>query len=174
MQLAIDVKYNEENNTAKAVGVLFNWQDNHAKEIICKELTSIQKYVSGQFYKRELPCIMAIVNQISTIKISTIIIDGHVFVDNTKKYGLGGYVWEKTERKIPVIGVAKRSFYANSNTVKEIYRGRSKKPLYISSIGIDVDIAAHKIKNMKGTFRIPTILKQVDTITRLNDEITPL
>ena len=69
-------------------------------------------------------------------------------------------------KKIPVIGVAKNSFFRNKNTVKEVFRGESKKPLYVSSIGIDLDIATSLIKDMKGNYRILTILKELDRITK--------
>jgi hypothetical protein len=43
----------------------------------------------------------------------------------------------------------------------EVYRGKSIKPLYVSVIGIDLNYSAKLIKNLKGDFRIPDILKKL-------------
>lgn len=164
MLLAIDVYYNE--NEAKVVAFLFNPEDEIPQSIVIDQITGIENYVSGEFYKRELPCIESILQKINLNNIELIIIDGHVYVDDVGAFGLGGYTWESLDKKIPVIGVAKTSFFRNKNTVKEVYRGESKKPLYVSSIGIDLDAATSLIKDMKGNYRIPVILKELDRITK--------
>ena len=106
------------------------------------------------------------IERININSIEAIIIDGYIYVDNEKSYGLGGKLYEKLGNKIPVIGVAKTPFFTNKETVKEINRGKSKNPLYISSIGIDLDKAAKQIEDMYGNFRIPEILKKLDAITK--------
>lgn len=68
--------------------------------------------------------------------------------------------------KIPIIGVAKTSFQPNMETVKSIYRGESTKPLFISVIGTDLMKSVDNIRNMKGEYRIPTVLKELDRITK--------
>lgn len=168
MILAIDVKYNEVEKTAKAVGVLFNWLDESPKETIEIIVKNIEEYIPGQFYKRELPCIKKVIEHTDIKQIDLIIVDGHVYVNNEKEYGLGGYVFK--EYGIPVVGVAKTPFYKNKETVVEIYRGDSKQPLYVSSIGVDKSKSAQKIKQMHGDFRIPTILKQLDTLTKKRNQ----
>ncbi|AEW85768.1 endonuclease V [Flavobacterium columnare] len=167
MILAIDVYY--VNNTAKSVGVLFNWEDTEPTEIIIDTKEGIEEYVPGEFYKRELPCIEALLKKIPLEKIEIIIIDGHIYVDDSLKYGLGGYVWELLDKKIPIIGVAKNAFHSNKSTVEPIYRGESKKPLYVSAIGIEIATAVIHLQNMYGDFRIPSILKELDTITKIQD-----
>lgn len=79
--------------------------------------------------------------------------------------GLGFYLYEKLTPPIPVIGVAKNKF-GGINTAAEILRGKSNKPLYVTSIGIDLPRASELIRNMEGEFRIPTLLKRVDQIAR--------
>lgn len=73
-------------------------------------------------------------------------------------------MYEQLHQKIPVIGVAKKSFY-NNNAIK-LYRGKSKSPLFITSIGIDAESAAEYIAKMDGEYRIPTLLKKLDQETR--------
>lgn len=96
-----------------------------------------------------------------------IIADGHVYIDNNKKYGLCGYLWEALDQKIPIIGVAKRSFKGNEKVCQPVFRGTSKNPLYVSSIGTNLSDAAAKVAAMHGAFRIPDVLKQVDRLTRI-------
>ncbi|WP_435262167.1 hypothetical protein [Tenacibaculum sp. nBUS_03] len=43
-------------------------------------------------------------------------------------------------------------------------RGNSNKALHISAIGIDVNIATEKIKEMHGKYRFPDLLKKVDSL----------
>jgi deoxyribonuclease V len=167
MILAIDVYYIED--TAKSVGVLFDWKDARPQEVIVAIKHGIEEYVPGQFYKRELPCIEALLQKISLDNVEIIIIDGHIYTDDSLKYGLGGYVWELLEKKIPIIGVAKNAYHSNAATVQEVYRGESNKPLYVSAIGMEISEAVTYLQNMHGEYRFPTILKELDTITKIKD-----
>lgn len=98
-------------------------------------------------------------------KVNLLIIDGYVYL-NDYKNGLGGHLYEALNKKIPVIGVAK-SYYKVCAGYTEIYRGKSIKPLYISSIGIDLSYSCALIENLDGKYRIPNMLKQVDLLTRI-------
>lgn len=44
-----------------------------------------------------------------------------------------------------------------------------KRPLYITSLGVDLTEAAKLIENLGGSYRIPDILKKVDKLTRSPD-----
>jgi len=182
--IAIDVYYLEDK--AKAVGVIFrNWDDSEPLRIISTYVENPLEYEPGLFYKRELPCILKLLECMDINQISTIIVDGYVYLDNEFKAGLGYHVYKSFNNKIPVIGVAKTMFYnhhkddvgqlcddSNKNVVTKVNRGKSKNPLYISSVGINVKEAALCIQNMNGNYRIPTLLKLLDTKTRecLKDE----
>ena len=50
--------------------------------------------------------------------------------------------------------------------MKTIERGESKNPLFITAEGIEVNEEAELIQNMHGVFRIPTLLKAVDQLSR--------
>jgi len=162
--LAIDVYYRAEN--AKAVGVIFNLEDAKPAEVIIEYIEGVGDYVPGEFYKRELPCIKRIFEVVNLDIVEAIIIDGHMYVDNVGNFGLGGYALQLLKNKVPVIGVAKSSFYANKETVAQVFRGKSKNPLYVSAIGMELNIATDLIKNMRGAYRIPDILKELDRITK--------
>jgi deoxyribonuclease V len=89
-----------------------------------------------------------------------------VYVDNQYSYGLGGYLHEALDKKIPIIGVAKTCFQSNKDTVIEVFRGESKNPLYVSAIGYDLEKAAQEVKEMFGDFRLPYLLKLMDQKTK--------
>lgn len=163
MLLALDVYYRK--TYAVAVGVIFDWFDDKSQKIIIEYIDEVDEYIPGEFYKRELPCIMRVIKQVNIGELEAIIVDGHIYVEKDT-YGLGGKLYEQLYGQVPVIGIAKSPFYANKDMTIEIYRGKSKMPLYISSIGIDLNEVVEKVINMTGEYRIPTILKTLDMLTK--------
>lgn len=164
MVLAVDVHYKQ--GYAKAVGVLFSWEDSIPQKIITENIYQAEDYHPGQFYKRELPCIAALLKKVDLSIIKVILVDGHIYVDNNQNFGLGGHLWLFLEKRIPIVGIAKKPLFQNIKTVTKIFRGKSKKPLYVSSIGITESIVIDEINKMKGEYRIPTILKLLDKETK--------
>ncbi len=165
MLLAIDVYYTS-NGIANAVGVLFNWDDEEPQQTIQTQLEGIAPYEPGAFYKRELPCLLSVINKVDVTTLETIIIDGYLYVDNNKTAGLGKHLYDKLEQKVPVIGVAKTGYFNNQQTVVKVNRGQSQKPLYVSAVGYDLNKAATNIKRMQGKYRMPDILKTLDSLTK--------
>jgi deoxyribonuclease V len=164
MLLAIDVYYIDDR--AKAVGVLFNWNDEQPAQIITEYFTGIEEYIPGEFYRRELPCILKLLKQVDLQTLKAIIVDGYIYINNEGGFGLGGKLYEALDKQVPVIGVAKTSFMSNKDTIIEVKRGESDNPLYVSAIGTPLDEAAQHVKNMKGPYRMPSILKLMDTETK--------
>jgi len=163
MKLAIDVYY--DSCKAKVVGVIFDeWESEEPCEIITELIDQVEDYEAGQFYKRELPCILKLLEKVDMGVIDTIIIDGYVYLGDTTKAGLGMHLYNSLVVKIPIIGVAKTYFHKNSAV--EVLRGTSKTPLYITSVGIETSEAAICIRNMHGDFRMPKLLKLLDSETR--------
>lgn len=80
MILAVDVHYRD--SFAKAVGILFNWNDEHPQKVIIKILKNIEEYIPGEFYKRELPCILEVLKELDLSEIEIILVDSHVYIDN--------------------------------------------------------------------------------------------
>ena len=127
----------------------------------------INEYESGAFYKRELPCLLETIQKIEiNPKNDIIVIDGYVILSDEGKLGLGGYLFEKLNKQVPVIGVAKNDYVTLQNLKGIVYRGISKKPLYVSSLGLSVNQASKFIRKMHGQNRLPTILKLVDKKSR--------
>lgn len=165
MIIAIDVHYRAE--VAKTVSIEFdNWEASEPTQTHIIEIPETAAYVPGQFYKRELPCILEVLKLSDLTKVDLIIVDGYVFLDDDGKRGLGAYLFDVLEGKIPIIGVAKRSFHSINEWVMPIKRGKSKNPLFITCQGADLAEMAAKVKNMDGDFRIPTLLKILDVATK--------
>lgn len=163
MILAVDVQYNDE--TASIGAVLFEAFDG-AEEPVRFHLSypDPEPYVPGAFYRRELPCILALLEN-PAIKPETIIVDGHVYLDGLTKPGLGKHLYDALNGEVAVIGVAKSAFTGIDPSC-EIFRGSSKKPLYVSAVGITHDAAKRNIIEMHGNNRIPSRLREADQIAR--------
>ena len=162
---AFDTYYNE--NLAKTVCLTFNnWEDEKCVNILSEEIRIKCDYKSGEFYKRELPCLLSLISKMNLKDGNIIIIDGYVTLDNKGRKGLGGYLYDELNQKNPVIGVAKNKFSEKDDERILIYRGTSRKPLFITSKGIDNKLASTFIREMKGSFRIPDLLKNVDQLTK--------
>lgn len=162
MILAIDVQY--LNESAHVAGITFNsWEDEEAQKEYTSFVKKVESYEPGFFYKRELPCILALLEEFS-LKPNVIIIDGYVYLDGNDRPGLGKRLYDVLVDKPEVIGVAKKSF-ASLESGHEIFRGESKKPLYVTSTG-DLELAKSSIKNMFGKNRIPVLLKRADQLCR--------
>ncbi len=167
MILAFDTYYFEDK--AKTVCIAFeDWTNESNFKVYDEILENIAEYIPGEFYKRELPCILSLLKKIKVEvdNIELIIVDSFVYLDDEGKFGLGGYLYKALDGKIPIIGVAKTNFATIDNLKKQLLRGDSQKPLYITASGIELAKAAELIQNMEGKFRMPTILKLLDTRTK--------
>jgi deoxyinosine 3'endonuclease (endonuclease V) len=165
MLAAFDTYYT--GSKAKTIGVLFEqWQDEKPAQVLTDILEDVPEYEPGAFYKRELPCILSILKQIDQGTLTGIIIDGFVVLDDAGKPGLGAHLYEHLGRTIPVIGVAKTNFATNILNKRAVVRGESIKPLYITAAGFSPDEAAACVQAMHGPYRVPSILKYLDMLTR--------
>ena len=165
MILAFDTYYCD--GKAKTVCLEFTeWNQSENFKIHTEIIENVEEYIPGEFYKRELPCIISLLNKIDLKNIEAIVVDGFVYLDDEKKHGLGGRLYEKLDNKIPIIGVAKTNFAAIEKHKRTLLRGDSKKPLYITAIGIELDDAFEKVGSMAGEFRFPTLLKELDRLTK--------
>ena len=163
MILAIDVDYRQ--SKAVAAGVLFrDWQ----AEAPIKEVTTncdlVHDYVPGEFYRRELPCLLKLLEQVD-LNLKTIVIDGYVYLGKDRTPGLGRYLYDALNKQVTVIGVAKTAF-KDTPASTELRRGTSQRPLYVTAAGIDEASAKRCIQTMHGHDRIPMLLKRVDHLCR--------
>ena len=97
---------------------------------------------------------------------AAIVVDGYVWLDDKDRKGLGHHLYDALQQSVAVIGVAKTEF-AGATQAVEIRRGSSARPLFVTAVGLESDVAADCIRRMHGNSRIPTLLKRVDTLSRL-------
>jgi len=168
--LILDVHYKEGQETdavtATVAGIRFEGikQSRILSEHLVK-VNDVAPYESGQFYKREMPCLLALINQIDE-PFDAIIIDGYVFLDGVSKAGLGKYLYDNLVNKKPIIGIAKNHFYDITEDYA-IWRGISKHPLYVTSIGINITTAKKMVSEMEGEHRMPKMVSDVDKLGRV-------
>jgi deoxyribonuclease V len=125
-------------------------------------MTDVAPYEPGAFYKRELPCILALLERLKA-QPDIIIVDGYADL-GVEHPGLGRHLFDALGGRVSVIGVAKTAFKAAPHV--EVIRGKSTKPLFVTSAGMDIDVAVESIKAMYGKHRIPDMLKAVDGLAR--------
>ncbi len=91
MIIVVDVYYSEHGANAAAV-CFKDWESEEVLDVKSTVLQSTPPYVPGEFYKRELPCIAAVLKDYDLLKTQAIIIDGYVTLNANGKLGLGGYL----------------------------------------------------------------------------------
>ena len=168
MILAVDVHYVED--TAYIAGTAFeHWDDETPFADFITVLEHIEAYASGQFYKRELPCILKLLDE-HHLTPDVIVIDGYVYLDADQRPGLGHFLYNALFEQTAVIGVAKRPFQGIGEQ-HEILRGASLNPLFVTTTG-ELESAKQNIASMFGEYRIPTLLKRVDRLCRESADAT--
>ena len=164
MILIIDVDYRSDKAVAAGV-MLHNWQDETPVKEFVTDCELQHDYVPGEFYRRELPCLLKLLDQVD-IKLNTIVIDGYVHLGKERTPGLGRYLFEALHKQVAVVGVAKTAFKDTPSST-EIKRGMSQRPLYVTAAGMEEARAKQCVQAMHGRDRIPTILKKVDRLCRI-------
>ena len=162
MIACVDVDYRETG--AVAACLCFQaWGDVTSVSETVIEIRDVAPYQSGQFFRRELPCILAVLKSLPESP-QVIIVDGYVWL-GVRHPGLGAHLYEALGRRVAVIGVAKTRF-VRAEPAELILRGRSRCRLYVTAAGMDLAEAAGHIQAMHGPYRIPTLLKRVDQLSR--------
>ena len=163
MILAVDVQYVSAKGVA--AGVLFeNWDSSEAIDEFVSIVDIDSEYVPGQFYKRELPCILTLLKE-HALSPDIILVDGYVFLDDDETPGLGKYLYDALNSRTVVIGVAKNR-YSGIGEQHAVYRGGSNNPIYVTAAGENLDVAKRNILSMHGQHRVPTLLKYADRLAR--------
>jgi deoxyribonuclease V len=163
MFAATDVQYLDEGG-ARAALVLA--PDEAFSTVTVEErvlVPDVAPYEPGEFYRRELPCLRAVLaRSLSNVKL--LVIDGYVDLDPSGRPGLGAHAYQ--EFGVPVIGVAKTRFDTATHAA-EVRRGQDAvRPLYVTAAGLPVADAAALVEGMSGKHRLPDALRRVDQLAR--------
>jgi deoxyribonuclease V len=113
MIAAVDVCYSE--TCATAGGVLFaQWTSERPARELREFIERVEPYEPGSFYKRELPCLLKLLEPVKD-RVETIIVDGYVWLGPESRPGLGAHLYQSLGKLVPVIGVAKSIFRGATN-----------------------------------------------------------
>jgi len=163
MYLCIDAHYSANSTVAAAV-TFQNIDSDQIEREYLRKTGPADEYHPGNFYKRELPVVLQLLRQMEH-NLQAIFVDGHVWLTADLQPGLGAHLYRALDERVPVIGVAKNP-YRHCTAVAEVLRGGSRKPLYVTAAGMRNDAAAEMVRKMHGPYRIPTLLKHVDSLSR--------
>ncbi len=161
MIAAFDVHYLEDGRALAAAVLFHRYTDVEPALEGIGTTNVVSQYIPGQLYRRELPGILNLITQFRELP-GEMLIDGYVMLGSQP--GLGHHLFEFFHGRIPVIGVAKSKFRHAPGC--EVFRGASKRPLYVTAVGIESSKASERIRSMHGPGRIPTLLKRVDLLAR--------
>ena len=164
MVIVIDVDYGE--SEACVAGVF-------AEEVYSTESCGFLRlkikdygdYESGQFYKRELPCVKAILEKVNPKVLDFIVVDGYADF-GTDRVSFGQAVYETYG--IPTIGIAKKACQYCVLSDTEVFRGSSHSPVFVTSYGISQEEAKSIVRRMSGKNRLPYLVKLADSYARGN------
>jgi deoxyribonuclease V len=164
MFACIDVHYQCDHGRVACL-TFDDWQSDAPHSEYTGLIEHIDEYIPGQFYKRELPCMLKILKKVKE-SIEVLVIDGYVWLDGDRTPGLGAHLYSALQERVKIIGAAKTAFKGGLHA-KKLYRGKSKRPLFITSAGMAAAEATGNIQIMHGAHRIPTLLKLVDQRCRM-------
>jgi len=164
MLIALDVAYRE--SQGYAVVAFPDWPSDAVSAVYTATIELVPAYEPGAFYKRELPCLLAVLEKIDLAEVSCIVVDGYVTLGTEGRPGLGQHLHEALGGRVPVVGVAKTRFAGVAPQVVPLRRGQSQSPLYITSVGMVAAEAARQVAAMHGPYRFPTLLKLLDDLTK--------
>jgi deoxyribonuclease V len=164
MKACVDVDYHGDDAVAACVQ-FHAWTDKVSVGQHVVHIRGVEEYIPGQFFRRELPCLLAVLGRV-TESLELVVVDGYVWLGDDDRPGLGAHLYEALDRRIAVVGVAKTRF-AGARSAVEVVRGESAtRPLFVTTAGFEVATAARCVSLMHGKHRIPTLMRQVDRLCR--------
>lgn len=164
MIVALDVHYPASGGACAAAVMFADWPSSDPTGVVTTRSTEVAPYRPGGFYLRELPCLLAVLGDLPT-EPDVVIIDGYVHLGGDGKPGLGAHLFDALGGRTPVLGVAKTPFRGTPSEC-EVLRGASVRPLYVTAIGMDANMARERVRDLHGQHRIPTMLRLADTACR--------
>ena len=162
----VDVHY--DGSSARAACVLSeSWEADSTLDEQVLRIGRVKPYEPGRFYRRELPCLLAVLGLLGTVP-DVVVIDGYVWLSSRDRPGLGARLHEALRGGTAVVGIAKTAFLGagSSPVVATVYRGGSLRPVYVTAAGMSLEVAADHVRRMAGGHRIPELVRRVDRLAR--------
>ncbi len=166
----LDVHYH--GTGARAACVLAqSWEAEAPASTFVQDIPAVAPYEPGSFYRRELPCLLAVLRVLPALP-DVVVVDGYVWLAANRP-GLGAHLYEALGQKTPVVGIAKTAFadIASCPEIVPVFRGASRRPLYVTAAGIAPERAAQCVRGMAGKHRIPELVKIADRLSRSRGDV---
>src|SRR6478752_8657468 len=96
--LIVDVDYWDEGGAYVCGVIIPHWGSNECA-VVGKVIDQVADYEPGAFYKRELPCIMALLEDV-TVPLTHIMVDGYVTLGSELAPGLGHHLYQAINRAV--------------------------------------------------------------------------
>jgi deoxyribonuclease V len=158
---AVDVHYLSTGGARAAAVLAADAAFTHVLAECTAIAARVPAYRPGEFYRRELPPLRAVLNDLSGLGL--LVVDGYADLDPAGRPGLGAHA--HAEFGIPVIGVAKSRFHTATHAVP-VVRGSSVRPLFVTAAGVPAADAADLVRHMAGRYRLPDPLRRADSLAR--------
>lgn len=127
-------------------------------------LDAAAPYVPGQFKDRELPALRQVLAAVDG-PLAAVVVDAYCTLSPEGAPGLGAYLYAALGHDTPVVGIAKNRFAAATHAI-EVFRGGSRRALYVTACGLPGDEAAAHVARMAGAHRLPDAVKAADRLAR--------
>ncbi|MBK4349058.1 endonuclease V [Lacisediminihabitans changchengi] len=162
----LDVRYGGDDARCACV-VADGWTSELPTLEFTVDTHGVAPYRSGAFFERELPSLVAAVDELErrAADVGCLVVDGYVFLDADARPGLGWHLWHHYGGRYAVVGIAKTAFSGNASAVP-VTRGRSIRPLFVTAIGVDALEIADTVRRMPGPHRLPTLVARADRLSR--------
>ena len=161
----LDVDYRRDETAVAACLLFADWSDARpARPYVARVAGHVAAYRPGELFRRELPCLLEVLAMVRE-PLELVVVDAYVTLDPAGRLGLGGHLHDALGGGVAVVGVAKTP-YAAATMALPVLRGKSRVPLWITSLGIDPAVAAAHVHAMHGPHRMPTLLRAVDRLAR--------
>lgn len=162
----LDVHY--QASGARAVCVLADaWESESPSRMYVKNIKTVQAYEPGYFFRRELPCLLSVLRLLPSLP-EAAVVDGYVWLPSVHRPGLGAHLYDALGRRTPVVGIAKSAFVGaeSSSAVARVFRGASRNPLFVTAMGMELEVAAQCVRQMAGKYRIPEMMRIADRLSK--------
>ncbi len=160
---AVDVDYRATETVAAAV-VFAAWDDAAPTIEHTVRLARAAPYRPGAFWLRELPGLLAVIEALPVVP-ACVLVDAYVWLPPDRQPGLGARLHDALGQRAAIVGVAKNPLVGDVLAIP-VLRGGSKRPLFVTSAGLDPTDAAAGVQRMHGVYRVPTLLRRVDRLGR--------
>ncbi|GAA1853115.1 endonuclease V [Myceligenerans crystallogenes] len=165
---AVDVHYLPEGRARAALVVCPTPAFGEVTEERTVLVDGVAEYRPGNFYERELPPMRALLAAGTVEPLDLLVVDGYVTLDPEGRPGLGAHAHQAGLAPV-VVGVAKTRFAAATHAIEVTRGASSRRPLYVTALGLPPDEAAQMVRDMAGEARFPDALRRVDRLARSGD-----